>query len=137
MNVKNISWAIMLVLFVLPALEGQGNGDLKRLKYNNDNLVVDLGVGLWGNPMPMDYDHDGDWDLVVSCADTPYRGTYFFENTSGTSIWPVFKKPVRIGIAYPNTQVSFIDGEPHVLKPGVEFVDFTGNQYDRPRDLSY
>ncbi len=135
MNVKNISWAIMLVLFVLPALEGQGNGDLKRLKYNNDNLVVDLGVGLWGNPMPMDYDHDGDWDLVVSCADTPYRGTYFFENTSGTSIWPVFKKPVRIGTAYPNTQVSFIDGEPHVLKPGVEFVDFTGNQYDRPRDL--
>lgn len=51
------------------------------LKYNHPGLTVDLGVGLWAWPMPMDWDQDGDLDLIVSSPDTPYNGTYFFENT--------------------------------------------------------
>ena len=64
--------------------------DLHRLKYNNPDLIVDLGVGLWAWPLPMDYDQDGDLDLVVSCPDKPYNGTYFFENTQGDVKMPVF-----------------------------------------------
>ena len=50
---------------------------LKRLTYNNEGLEVDLGVGLWGIPIPVDYDGDGVKDLLVSCPDRPYKGLYF------------------------------------------------------------
>ena len=30
--------------------------------------------------MPMDYDGDGDMDLLVACPDKPSNGVYFFEN---------------------------------------------------------
>ena len=117
------------------AQEGKTEKNLHRLKYNND-LVVDLGVGLWANPMPMDYDQDGDWDLVVSCADVPYNGTYFFENTEGASTWPVFKPGVRIGDGLRNTQVSFVNGKPYVLGPGVAYQSFLKNQYSDPAELN-
>ena len=74
-----------------------GAGGLERLKYNNPNLVVDLGVGLWAWPLPMDFDGDGDHDLLVSCHDVPYNGTYFFENPGGDGTLPVFKPGVLIG----------------------------------------
>lgn len=102
---------------------GLGAQGLERVRFNNPGLVVDLGVGLWAQPLPMDYDGDGDMDLVVSCADTPYNGTYFFENPSGVKM-PVFKPAVRIGRALRNVQVSYVDGRPRVLEPGIEYVDF-------------
>lgn len=135
MKVRHTLSAAFLIIAIIPDLAGQHDEVLERLRYNNENLVVDLGVGLWANPIPMDYDSDGDWDLVVSCADTPYKGTYFFENTSGTSIWPVFKKGIRIGTGFQNTQVSFVKGDPHVLSPGYEYLDFIKNQYENPLDL--
>ena len=33
-------------------------------------------------------------DLVVSCPDVPFRGTYLFENPGGAAKMPVFKPPV-------------------------------------------
>ena len=53
---------------------GWGKG-LERIRYNNPGLVVDLGVILWAWPLPMDY--DGDLDLLVSCPDKPFGGTFF------------------------------------------------------------
>jgi hypothetical protein len=38
---------------------------LTRLKYNHPGLKVDLGVGLWGQPLPLDYDGDGQVDLLM------------------------------------------------------------------------
>ena len=37
----------------------------ERISYNNSGLKVDLGVGLWAWPLPMDYDEDGESDLLV------------------------------------------------------------------------
>lgn len=67
-----------------------GAAGLERVKYNNPGLKVDLGVGLWAWPLPMDFGGDGDLDLVVSCEDVPYNGTYVFENTSGNVKMPLF-----------------------------------------------
>jgi len=103
---------------------------LERLGYNDPNLTVDLGVGLWAWPLPMDYDADGDLDLVVSCPDVPSNGTYFFENRcrekNGVT---VFKPGVRIGVGLQNLQVSYVDGEPRVLGPAVEYQDFRNTQF--------
>jgi hypothetical protein len=55
---------------------------LEPLYYNNPGLVVDLAVGLWAGPLPMDFNGDGNLDIVVSCPDKPYNGLYVFENVS-------------------------------------------------------
>ena len=96
---------------------------LNPLEYNNPGLKVDLGVGLWAWPMPMDYDKDGDMDLLVACPDKPSNGVFFFEN--GTQdpkdSKPVFKPAVRLGKTTHNFQVSYVKGQPRILKPGYEF----------------
>ena len=104
-----------------------GSRGLERLKYNNPGLAVDLGVGLWAWPLPMDYDRDGDLDLVVSCADVPYNGTFFFENTEGNVKFPLFKPGVLIGSGLRNVQASYVDGKPRVLVPGHEYLDVPAN----------
>lgn len=102
--------------------------DVKTVLYNNPDITADLGVGLWAWPLPMDYDGDGDIDMVVSCPDKPFNGTYLFENTQPGEEYPVFEPPVRIGKGTKNIQVSYIDGEPRVMLPGVELVNFkSGN----------
>ena len=100
-------------------------GNFTLVTYHNPNLTVDLGVGLWAWPLPMDYDNDGDLDLVVSCPDTPFNGLYFFENNStGDDTITVFKQPVKIGPGAKNIQLSWVEGEAHVLGPGVEYQHF-------------
>ncbi len=93
---------------------------LVRLPYNNPDLVVDLGVGLWAWPLPMDFNGTGKLDLVVSCPDKPYNGTYVFEKTVGG----VFKKGRRIGSGVANVRVSQVDGKDVVTTPGMTYPDF-------------
>ena len=111
--------------------------NLVHLQYNNPKLQVDLAVGLWASPLPMDFDNDGDMDLVISCTDVPYKGTYFFENINGeTSASTVFRKPVKIGNGINNVTVSYVDGKARVLGSGLEFTDFTKSLYDKPIGIS-
>ena len=110
--------------------------DFERLMYNNPGLKVDLGVGLWAWPLPMDYDGDGDIDLIVSCPDTPFNGTYYFENTTGqNSATTIFKAPVRIGEGKKNLQVSYINGKARIHGPGLEYVDFETKTFSNPKKL--
>ncbi|MDB4617766.1 hypothetical protein OAH35_00340 [bacterium] len=74
-----------ILLFLLSGAILAENWKLQPLKYNNPDLIVDLGVGLWAWPLPMDYDGDGDLDLIVSCTDKPSNGLYFFENPTQDS----------------------------------------------------
>lgn len=100
---------------------------LERLKYNHPGLTVDLGVGLWAFPLPMDFSGDGKLDLVVSCPDKPYNGTYVFENPgtdTAKNALPVFKPARRISRGLQMPGVSFVGGMPRVLTPALEFPDF-------------
>lgn len=143
-GVKALLSIIPLILFPLIFQAAEGDWKLQPLKYNNPGLEVDLGVGLWAWPLPMDFDGDGDMDLVVSCPDKPTNGLYYFENpTQDPSIkMPVFKPSVRIGPTGQNVQVSYVDGEPRVIKENLEYPNFketgAGKEghkkiYDRPR----
>ncbi len=117
----------MFFLFLLPILlinsQAYFGQNFQRIKYNNDSLIVDLGVGLWAWPLPTDYDNDGDYDLLVSCNDKPYNGTYFFENVEGDVKMPVFKPGVRISKGYRNIQVSYLSDKTKYLVPANEVLD--------------
>ena len=114
----------------------QAASDLVPLKYNNDGLVVDLGVGLWAHPLPMDFDGDGDNDLLVSCPDKPFNGTYFFENTSGNVKLPVFEAPVRIGPGHHSIRVSTVGDRVDVMTAAVVYEDFPKHRFDKPVKIS-
>src|SRR5258708_10596425 len=100
---------------------------LEPLHYNHPGLTVDLSVGLWADPLPMDFDGDGQFDLVVNCADKPYNGVYFFRNATGDTAknpFPIFQRGQRISAAAQNVRVSYVDGKPVVLSPATEYPDF-------------
>lgn len=104
-----------------------------RLPYNNEGLVVDLGVGLWAVPLPMDWDGDGDNDLLVSTADVPCNGLYFFEN-DGTG---VFKPGVRLAVGKHNTMISYLKDGVRICWPETVFPNFQKTLYDEPETIPY
>ncbi|MCA9197305.1 MAG: VCBS repeat-containing protein [Planctomycetales bacterium] len=101
--------------------------DLKPLRYHHDDLVVDLAVGLWAWPLPMDFDQDGDWDLVVACPDKPSNGIYLFENRTGQSKFPIFEPAQRICEATHNLRISHMKNSVRLTGPGVEYINFPQN----------
>ena len=113
---------------------------LQPLQHNQADLTVDLGVGLWAWPMPLDYDHDGDLDLLVACPDKPSNGVYFFENPTQDpkNRHPIFRPPVRVGKAGHNYQISYVNNQPRILKPGYEFLRDPNNgvfNFEKPKRI--
>ncbi len=101
---------------------------LEPLRYNNPDLVVDLGVGLWAWPIPCDADGDGDFDLLVSCPDKPSNGVWFFENAAGDTSknkMPVFKPARLLSKTTRYVMPSYNQGSMRVLSPGEEYENFT------------
>lgn len=116
-----VAAAVCCALMPLQAVE--------RVKYHHPGLTVDLGVGLWAWPLVMDWDQDGDLDLIVSCPDKPYNGCYFFENPGDDPRLPVFKAGIRVSSAISHVQVSYVAGQARVLAPGKEYVNFLGRGF--------
>lgn len=109
----------------------------KILHYNNSEIIQDLGVGLWGIPLPYDYDSDGLKDLIVSCPDKPYKGLYFFRNI-GTKSSPHFAKAVKISDKGKNNiRMSEFDGKAWVLSKNFEHNDFFKAPYKKQTKIVY
>ena len=133
MKICRLLAAFAALSLSLPAAE-----ILPRLAHNNPGTLVDLGVGLWAWPLPMDYNGDGLMDLVVVCTDKPYNGTWFFENSGQIDAQlklPIFKPAVLIGKSAPSVGISYVTGKPIVTatasaKPaGSEIYSFRGNTF--------
>jgi hypothetical protein len=132
-----ITTAILLVSQVATGQPVKKEIDSYRLKYKNPEMKVDLAVGLWSSPLPLDFDNDGDLDLVISCTDVPYNGTYFFENASGEmSAGTVFRKPVKISQGITNVTTSYPEGKARILGSGLEYTEFGRYLFGRPVGLT-
>ena len=107
------------------------------LKYGQPELTVDLGVGLWGLPLPYDYDGDGLKDLIVSCPDKPYKGLYYFKNI-GSAAKPLFAPAQKISSkGLNNIRLSEVNGVSYVLGTGVEYPEFFTSPYSKEVTLKY
>jgi len=126
---------VLCCMAMITSLYGE-NRDVIRIKFNNPDLIVDLGVGLWGTPIPVDYDNDGLMDIVMSSPDTPFEGLYFFKNI-GSIKNPLFDVPVRLsGKAFQNMQASYIAGILYVISQGKEFQNFKEELYNKPLNIN-
>jgi hypothetical protein len=117
-------WTLTVLLCVPSA---PADERMSQLKYNNPGLLVDLGVGLWAWPLPMDFNDDGLMDLVVACTDKPSNGVYVFLNTGEidpVTHLPVFSPGRRMGPAGRSPQVSYVNGQPRVTTAGNYHPDF-------------
>jgi len=133
-TIKTSLIILAVVLWGCGQPKNSSTTDFMRVKYNNPELSTDLGVGLWANPLPVDFDNDGDYDLLVSCNDKPWRGTYFFENKSG-EVFPVFEPPVYVGEPNKHIQVSYINGKARFMLPGKELLNYTKTFGEDTKDL--
>jgi hypothetical protein len=104
-----------------------------RLPYNNPGLVTDLGVGLWANPIPVDWDHDGDSDLLVSTSDKPSNGLYYFENEGNQ----VFSPGRWVAEGKRQMTVSWPGGKMVVCTPGTVYQDFREELYNKPESIPF
>lgn len=129
---------ILCSVFCLLALHAAtAETSVKPLAYNNPELEVELGVGLWGIPIPWDADGDGKKDLIVVCPDTPYRGTYLFRNI-GTPEKPFFDRAVKIGSKISkNVRYSEYDGRQYVSTPGYLQMNFASAPFEFKRKIEY
>ena len=104
------------------------SGRLVRLAHNAREEITDLGVGLWGWPIPCDRNGDGLPDLIVVSGSSPYRGTYYFENAGirdPETGMEIFKPAIRLGDGKNDLTASVMpDGRIRVLGPGCEYPDF-------------
>lgn len=126
---------IALLISVIPS-DRSGAETLSRLQYNNPGLTADLGVGLHGHPLPLDFDKDGDLDIIMVCPDKPYNGTYFFENPGDGGAFPVFKPGVRIGPGLDYARVTRVAGEEFITTPNMHHPEFRDAAFTKGVKLS-
>ncbi len=132
MNKKITYLSIILLLSIFA--KAQTINEI-RIKYNNPDLIVDLGVGLWGTPLPVDYNKDGLMDIIMSCPDAPYKGIYFYKNI-GTKNQPLFDISVKLSDkAFQNTKASYINNELKVIRQGTEYTNFTKNLFEKQKKI--
>lgn len=128
---------LLLVLCSVGDMCAQVKNDCHLVAYNDSELVVDLGVGLWGIPIPTDWDGDGVTDLLVSCPDKPYKGLYYFRNI-GSAEQPLFDKAVKIhDKGYNNIKMSVFGGKEYLLAVDKEWRDFKTALYSQPTTIEY
>ena len=123
----------------IPGVE-QADADyrLTRMPYNNDGLIVDLGVGLWANPLPMDMDGDGELEMLIASMGKPDRGIYHFRPATDNSPMAVYQPGEKFASAMHNLRACRTsDGTWVVLSPGKIYRDVASHGLTKWETIDY
>ena len=89
-----------------PAMVGTGDA----ITYGRLGVKAKLSVGLWAHPTAIDFDGDGNLDLVVSCASGSYSGIFLFRNL-GTNEKPLFDREEWLAKGRPGLVAADFNGD--------------------------
>ncbi len=111
-----------------PAMVGTGD----RVTYGRRGVRGRLAVGLWAYPAALDADGDDDFDLIVSCTDRPYNGTYLFRNLTNNRE-PLFDRAEWLGPGIKDLVAADFNGDGAVdlVTSGGYYSDFVRNRLSR------
>ena len=131
-------WGITIVLLLFPFIGAAYPGSqFQVVSFNHPGLVVDLGVGLWALPIPMDSDGDDDHDLFVVTSNKTSPGLYLFENKEGKNPFPIFETAVRVDDPRGNVTLADDDLDPKVFSPGFAYRDFPSRFFGDPIKIPF
>ncbi len=124
---------IVLVAVSCVTYAEEGESALERVLFNNEGLVVDLAVGLWAQPFPVEYEGPGKNALLVATSDVPFNGIYLFEPERGQEgPMPVFAPGRRLAEGMHNLSCSYMDGKWLLTSPGQMYPEFMQTQFQNP-----
>jgi hypothetical protein len=111
-----------------PAMIGSGD----RVSFGRPEVRSRLSVGLWAYPGALDWDRDGDMDLIVACTDRPYNGTYLFRNI-GNNEAPLYDPAEWLGPGKKDLVIADFngDGQPDLVTSGGYFSDVRRYRLER------
>lgn len=131
---------VLLTVFLLPGVCDAAQKQpeqLHRLKYNHPGLQADIGLGIWGLPVILDYDGDGVDDLLVNSSGSQLGGLYWFRRAPGAGPFAAFQPPVRVGVGDRGLQVSGDGKQPVVMTPGKRYPDFRATLLENPVSIGF
>lgn len=124
--------SMVLLLPSLVAVADENASAFQRVLYNNEELVVDLGVGLWGRAYPVDFEGQGRLSLLVATPDTPANGIYLYTREQDDDPLAVFSPGRRLDKAMHNISCSYVDGTWLLTDPGNRYPDFVNSGFKNP-----
>ena len=131
-----LSLTITLVAVTSCASAQDQSVHLTQLKHNNPGLIVDLGVGLWGQPLPLDYDGDGQVDLLMGWDRRP-PGINLYKRIGDGPGDIVFDAGKRVSDYRRGMQTAYSNGRWWVTYSGTLYPDFIASGIENPMKFPY
>jgi len=117
-----------------PAMVGSGD----RVTFGRSGVKGKLAVGLYSHAAAIDWDGDGDLDLLVASPDRPYNGTYLFRNIDSAAD-PLFDRAIWLGPALKDLATGDVDGDGKIdatASGGRWFSDIRRNGFSQVREFN-